>query len=875
MGRSLVVALDADVADDVALVGGKAASLAVLRRLPGVRVPAGFVVTTAAHRVASSTDLVAQAAAALGTTAPSDPDFDQRCAAMGGALENLTLPTELADQLVTALETFGDSLVAVRSSSPHEDSRTASYAGQYQTYLGVSARDIDAVTAAVKRCWASAYSPTSVKYRLEHGGEAVGGDMAVVLQRQIAAEFSGVMFTADPRTGVRNVTAVEAVPGLGDGLIAGRVTGDTFLVGDDHSVWRVGQDGSGDGDGVGNTERPALTDEDLIALAKVGSVVEHHFGAPQDIEWCRSDGTFWIVQSRPITTLFPLPTAPDDSNRIYLSVGHQQMMTDPIKPLGVSIWQMTSPATVRHAGGRMFVDATMQLTSPARPVMLDLFRRSDPLLWDAVQTVLDRPDFLPSPAPTDPSQAGAGGPLSNREPLPPDRDIVVSLVAESEDRVTALEAKIADKRGVALFEFIEADLESLKASLFAPLSARAIAASHDATDWLNDRLLEWFDEPHMADRLAQAAPDNIVAQMGLDLLELADVIRPFAEIVGVFRSIGRAEVDSERLSERSGKAEAASVEGLPLADQVQKLPGGDTVAVALKQYLDAYGMRCPGEIDITRTRWAESPEMLAGLIVANIDHFPAGEAARRVASGRATAAAAEAEILSRVRSLPDGATKVADTKRHIDLLRTFIGYREYPKYGIVCHYWAYKRALLAEADRWVSAGWITQREDIYYLSFHELFDACRSGQVDAALIAARRDEFGSFAHLVTPRVLTSDGEALLGSYGPDGDDEQTLIGLGVSAGVIEGIARVLTNPMSDRLAPGEILVAAHTDPSWAGLFVTASALVTEVGGLMTHGAVVAREYGLPAVVGVLGATTRIADGQRLRVDGSTGRIEML
>jgi pyruvate,water dikinase len=304
-----------------------------------------------------------------------------------------------------------------------------------------------------------------------------------------------------------------------------------------------------------------------------------------------------------------------------------------------------------------------------------------------------------------------------------------------------------------------------------------------------------------------------------------------------------------------------------------ELPPGPRAAI--QGYLDKYGMRCAGEIDITRPRWSERPTTLVPLILDNVKLFEPGAARRRFEQGRREAENKRQEVLERLRALPDGEEKADQTVRMIDRLRTFIGYREYPKYGIIARYFVYKQALLAEADRLVRSGVLADREDIYYLKFQELHEVVRSGQADSRLIQQRTDEFRSYQALTPPRLLTSEGEGISGAYRRDDVPPGALIGLPVSAGTVEGRARVILDMAEADLEAGDILVTAYTDPGWSPLFVAVAGLVTEVGGLMTHGAVIAREYGLPAVVGVADVTRLIADGQRIRVHGSDGYVEIL
>jgi phosphoenolpyruvate synthase/pyruvate phosphate dikinase len=557
------------------------------------------------------------------------------------------------------------------------------------------------------------------------------------------------------------------------------------------------------------------------------------------------------VQSRPIMTLFPVPEIGDRENHVYISVGHQQMMTDPMKPLGISVWQLTALAPMLEAGGRLFVDATGLLAAPAgRAGFLDLVGRGDPLVRDALETVLDRGDFLPaSPG------GGPAGPPAHAAPAPIETDpaIVTELIERSRTSIAALRRDIGTKTGPALFDFLLEAFQDHKRVLSDPLSMQAIMAGMQATWWLNDKLQEWLGEKNAADTLTLSAPGNITSEMGLALLDVADVIRPHPEVVAFLQGVR----DETFLGE------------------LAKLPGGTGARDAIEDYLDRYGMRCVGEIDITRPRWRERPSTLVPVILDNVRMFEPGAAGRRFEQGRQAAQRKEQDVLSRLRALPDGEGKAGETKRMIDRVRTFIGYREYPKYGIVSRYLIYKQALLEEADRLVRAGVLPEREDIYHLTFPELHDVVRTRRADGRLIRQRKDAFRSYQALTPPRVLTSDGEAVAGAYRRDDVPAGALVGLPVSAGTVEGRARVIHDLAEADLAAGDILVTAFTDPSWSPLFVGSTGLVTEVGGLMTHGAVIAREYGLPAVVGVDGATRLIRDGQRIRVHGTDGYVEIL
>lgn len=310
-------------------------------------------------------------------------------------------------------------------------------------------------------------------------------------------------------------------------------------------------------------------------------------------------------------------------------------------------------------------------------------------------------------------------------------------------------------------------------------------------------------------------------------------------------------------------------------DKLVKFDGGQATQDAIYAYLNKFGMRCAGEIDISRTRWSEKPITLVRMILSNIKNFEPNAGNRKFEQGRQEALEKEQELLDRLKQLPDGELKVEETKRVISFIRNYIGYREYPKYGMINRYFIYKQALLKEAEQLVQASVIHEKEDIFYLTFEELHEVVRTNKLDDQIISKRKDDYNFFEKLTPPRVITSDGEIITGEYKRENLPDNAIIGLPVSTGVIEGRARVILNMEEADLEDGDILVTAFTDPGWTSLFVSIKGLVTEVGGLMTHGAVIAREYGLPAVVGVENATKLIKDGQRIRVNGTEGYIEIL
>jgi phosphoenolpyruvate synthase/pyruvate phosphate dikinase len=847
----------------VAVVGGKGANLGELSRIEGVRVPAGFCVTTDAFkRIVADAPSLDDRLDRLSCVELDDREAIRALSAeIREILEGIAIPDDLVAAMTGAVARLGEQAAcAVRSSATAEDLPTASFAGQQDTYLNVVGPA--AILQHVSRCWASLFTERAVTYRLRNGIDHRKVQMAVVVQRMVFPRAAGILFTADPITGNRTIASVEASFGLGEALVSGRVNADVYKVRDGEVVARtigtkqlaiLASPDGGTREQAIDLERqaqPALTEAQVVRLAQLGRRIETHFGRPQDIEWCLVDDDFHIVQSRPITTLFSIPERDDGENHVYLSVGHQQMMTDPMKPLGLSVWLLTAMTPMYEAGGRLFVDITRHLGTPAgRAGLMGMAGKSDALTGDALQTVIDR-DFiplLPDAAPGGPPAGGAPAPLET------DPAIATELIERSEASIAALQRDIATRSGPALLEFLLEAVQEHKRFLSDPRSTQVIMAVAEATWWLNERLEAWLGDKNAVGTLTQSVPNNVTSEMGLALLDVADVIRPHLEVVAFLQQ----------------------VEDENFLDELPGLAGGREARDAIQAWLDRYGMRCPGEIDITRPRWRERPTTLVPLILGNVRNFEPGEGARRFEHGRQEAAKKEQEVLERLRALPDGEQKAAETKRMIDRVRTFAGYREYPKYGIVSRYFVYKQALMEEAGRLVQAGVLREEEDIFYLTVPELHDVVRTHQVDYELIRGREDAFRSYHALTPPRVLTSEGEMINGAYRRDDLPDGALVGLAVSAGTVEGRARVILDMAQADLEPGDILVTAFTDPSWTPLFVAIAGLVTEVGGLMTHGAVIAREYGLPAVVGVQHVTRLIRDGQRIRVHGTDGYIEIL
>lgn len=854
------------------VVGGKGANLGELSKIEGIRVPDGFCISTEAfQRIIGETSSINKLLDQLSLLKVKDRQkIGELCGEIRRVIEGIAIPQDINEEISRHLSRLGEkNAYAVRSSATAEDLPTASFAGQQDTYLNIIGKA--AILKNISKCWASLFTERAAIYRLQNGFDHRKVYLAVVVQQMIFPQAAGILFTADPVTSNRKVLSIDASFGLGEALVAGLVNADSYKVRDGKvidkkistkrlAIYAV-KDGGTKAQEIEPEQqnRQALTDEQILQLARMGRTIEEHFGRPQDIEWCLVDNTFYMVQSRPITTLYPIPDADDQENHIYISVGHQQMMTDPMKPLGLSFFLSTTRAPMRKAGGRLFVEVTHQLASPdSREMLLNVMGQHDPLLKDALTTLVERGDFIES-SPTDKKELSPG--KSNkvissagfRTQIENDPAIVPDLIKRSQTSIAESKQNIQTKSGEDLFDFILEDIQQLKKSLFDPQSHSVIMAAMDASSWINEKMNEWLGEKNAADTLSQSAPNNITSEMGLALMDVADVIRPYPEVIDYLQHVK----DDNFL------------------DELVKFDGGQETRDAIYAYLDKYGMRCAGEIDITRTRWSEKPTTLVPIILSNIKNFEPGASNRRFEQGRQEALKKEQALLERLKQLPDGEQKNQETKQMIDLLRNFSGYREYPKYGMIHRYFVYKQALLKEAEQLVQANVIHEKEDIYYLTFEELREVVRTNKLDYQIISQRKDEYKNYEKLTPPRVITSDGEIIAGAYKRENLPAEAIIGLPVSAGVIEGRARVILNMAEADLADGDILVTAFTDPSWTPLFVSIKGLVTEVGGLMTHGAVIAREYGLPAVVGVENATKLIKDGQQIRVHGTEGYVEVL
>lgn len=853
------------------LVGGKGLNLGQLARIEGIRVPEGFCVTTEAYRraIEHNEEVIALLARLAVLKLEDRERIAEVSSKIRGIIEGIEIAGEIESEVVQHLAMLGaENAYAVRSSATAEDLPHASFAGQQDTYLNVKGRE--EILRHVKKCWASLFTDRAVIYRLQNGFDHRQVYLSVVVQRMVFPEASGVMFTADPVTSNRKALSINASFGLGEALVSGLVNADLFEVRDGRIInkkvaaKKIGiytQKGGGTEEREIESEQQniqALTDEQVLRLEQVGRKIEAHFACPQDIEWCLSGDKFYIVQSRPITTLYPIPEVTDGKDHAFMSIGHGQMMTEAIKPLGISFCRFQDgPWVTPVAGGRLFMDISDSLSWKFGQKFLILGSQGDILMANALSKLIQRKDFLKT------LPRGKRFELGNlflptmfqtfKIYLANDAAIVQKLIRRFDARIRNIQEKIASLSGDALFDMILRDQKEARAIALDPTSLGVVGAGTLALNWLNKNVAKWLGDMKVCDTLSKSVPHNITSEMGLALLDVADVVRQYPAVIAY-------------LDHADDKT---FFEGL------DRLPGGDAVRDSIQAYLEQYGMRCPGEYDITSPRWSEQPTALIPAIFSNVKNRQPGARQVMVEQGRLEAEQKERDLLARLARLPGGKRKARKTRRMISVLRNFIGHREYPKYLIMRRYQIYKQALMREAASLVQKGVIQKQEDVYYLSFEEFRDAVGASRLDYGIIVRRKEEYAAFEKMTPPRLMTSEGEVIPGEYNTVNIPSNALVGTPVSSGVIEGRARIVFKMEDASLDDGDILVTTFTDPGWTPLFLSIKGLVTEVGGSMTHGATIAREYGLPAVVGVENATKLIRDGQGIRVNGTRGYVEIL
>ncbi len=858
----------------LALVGGKGANLGELSGLKGIQLPEGFCVTTEAYKeiIGNNEEFNSLLDQLSLLKADNREGIGEISAKVRKVIEGIAIPKDIENEITRHLVQLGEkNAYAVRSSATAEDLPPASFAGQQDTYLNIIGKE--AILKHISKCWASLFTDRAVTYRIQNGFDHRKVHLSVVIQKMVFPEAAGILFTADPITGNRKVVSIDAGFGLGEALVSGLVNPDIYKARDGRiiekkistkklAIYALKEGGTEEKKIEADRQnRQTLTDEQILQLERMGRTIEAYFGRPQDIEWCLYEKKFFIVQSRPITTLYPIPDVRDGKNHVYMSFGHQQMMTDAMKPLGLSCFQYSGGdgTLMIQAGGRLFMDLSHDMASTfGRTLAVAAMGKVDPLIDSALKNLTKRKEFIKSLSRGKRFLSMGSGYFSwalvtqfIKIYRSGDVGVVPALMRKNEAAIKELEKKFAALAGDELFAAADVELKQLIKVIGDPQGLGSVWTGTLAVSWVNKNVEKWLGEKGAADTLAQSAPNNVAGEMGLELLDVSDVARQYPAVAEYLKTV---------------KPEGADV----FFNDLGKLEGGEAVSKAMREFLAKYGVRCSGEIDITKPRWIEEPSALAPMILSNIENFTPGAHKEIFERGLKEAEEKRREILSR---LSKGKAKKAE--KMISRIRNFIGYREYPKYVMVWRYWIVKQALLREAEKLVQCGVFRKREDIYYLSFEELREAARTKNFDYNKILKREEEFEVYEKLTPPRLMTSEGEIIPGEYDSGKAPKGALIGIPASSGVVEGRARVILRLEDAELSKGDILVTRFTDPSWTPVFVSISGLVAEVGGMMTHGSVVAREYGLPAVVGVENATRLIKDGQRIRVNGTEGYVEIL
>ncbi|WP_040785908.1 phosphoenolpyruvate synthase [Nocardia pneumoniae] len=861
------------------VVGGKARNLGELISADQ-SVPDGFCLTTEAfRRFLDSCPDVEELYSRLDNAA-DDAERARIGAEFRKRLGEIPVPEHISLELCDQWHRVIDgNPCAVRSSATAEDLRTASFAGQYDTFLNVT--DERQLLDCVRRCWLSVFTDRAIDYRRRRGIGHRDVELAVIVQRMADATVAGVMFTADPVSGRRGVTVINAAFGLGESVVSGAVSPDLYSL-DSSGVLHKSISTKTvitkplPGGGVENVElatadrrAQALPDNEIRELAALGRRLEAYFGSPQDIEWARTGTGFLILQSRPITSLFPTPPPPADGwLHLYFSFGHQQMMTEAISPLGQSVLRTYFPfgrrlpsgesSQMTTAGDRVFFDYTAPLHSPlARRVLSWAVGSMDARVGQTVREFAARTEFQRGYRTTLRREAAINIFLL-RAGLRVLNDLCWSNLNERHAAIhrfrqrslATARARVGSSGGAKRIAAIQADMHAVAPRIVDQLVIGPMSAL--LARQLIERLVErWLGDTTDVGALDKSLPGNITTEMGLVLADLADSTRDNPAL-------------REILEDPPEEFELAMLD---------TMSGGPQFRKALEDFLAHFGMRGPGEIDIARPRWIDRPTLLfTSILAASQTSFP-GEHRTRFVEGARAADTAIDRILGRVRSTRNGRIRARILSRLIRVHRTLMALREHQKFLTVGLFDIYRTGIRAEVESLVATGVLESAADGNYLSLHELRGLLSGRAPDdlAEVIRARKSEFEVSMSLQVPRLLASDGEmvAIGGSAVPTAG---TLVGSPVSAGVVEGRARVVLRPEQATFEDGDILVAPFADPAWTPLFSAVRGVVLEVGGVMAHGAVVARELGLPAVVGIDNATTLITDGQRIRVDGSLGTV---
>ena len=876
------------------VVGGKAANLGALIRA-GFSVPAGFCVTTAAYaRLCARADLDTY----LSGLAATPRDDGARQAELATAIRTALLETPLEASIVEVVTSAYQVLsseaplpVAVRSSATAEDLPDASFAGQQETYLQIIG--IERLLKAIQQCFASLWTDRAVSYRASLGIDPRTVRLAVVVQQMVDAQVAGVLFTANPLTGKRRQAVIDANPGLGEAVVSGATNPDHFVVqtttgeiverrlGDKQVLIQAAAGGGTQKIEAGaSPTRACLSDDQIRALAALGARVEALYETPQDIEWAiDASGQVFLLQARPITTLFPLPAgAPstEESLRVYLAFGVQQGTYRPFTPMGLAALRLLAsgfltligsplrdplagPRFVTEAASRPFFEVTAALRSPfGRGFLLEAMRGAEARAASSFERLV-----------TDPR-------LSLRTtPRRVFGRAVVLLLARTRLPWYLLQALLAPQAASRRVQrFVEQRRNTPQIDASADAAAHLVAVERLLQHCLRlaflispvmlagmqsfalaQRLLGELASESECQVVLGGSPTNPTTQMNLALWRLSQEIRADATSRQLLQS-----TPAERLAQEYQQGT------LPVLLQQ-----------GLARFLREYGHQGVCELDLGVPRWSEDPTYVLALLTGYLEmeestHAPdlqlqrAGREARAMIATLSRRAGHKHWLRGQLVGLC------------LQRAHALAGFREMTRFVVDLVLGQARELLWPVGEELARAGRLKEAADLFFLTLPEAHAALAGADLRESVSERRATFARELGRRHVPLVLLSDGteptaqrEITQSTVRAEG----TLQGAPASPGIVTAPARVILDPHNARLEPGEILVAPSTDPGWTPLFLKAAGLVMEVGGAMAHGAIVAREYGIPAVVGVAGATEHIRTGSRITVDGTAGTVVIL
>ena len=842
--------------EDFHLIGGKGINLGLMQQA-GFPVPDGYCILISAFNDHLALADAEKELLALGALKPDDlAGIESVGEALRAKISSTPISEALQAAVRQAMERFdSDTSFAVRSSATAEDLPDASFAGQQDSYLFVQGEE--AVLQAVRDCWASLFNDRAISYRLKNGIPNKGLSISVVVQQMIDPIFSGVLFTADPVSENRDWMKVEYVAGVGEDLVAGKK--------EPHTVAYDKEKGEilSDQQVPGNPDK--LQELTMFKLFRLGIEIEEFYGRPMDIEWAQDRaGRIWILQARAITTLLPLINPQREGSAVYLSFHHVQNMMQPFRPLGASCLQLVLPfdrdetgktRIFQYANGFLFADMTDYLAvSFLRRTVGSRFDGIDAVMAGSLRRLWKDKDFVRNLNPIHPKGREVWAAVQFlirgiwRAGKPNESNIERCNVFIDEyvgSLKKQLEAANTDS------DRLEICISGLQGYLkeaftrFVPLIGPGLGAYR----FLVNKTEKKLGSDELAQTLVKGLKGNATTEMGLVIGDLAERIRE--------EKVWRTRLD--QWDARVFVTELMKAE----------TPAGDQMRLVM----DRYGSRGIGEIDLTSIRWFEDPSAIVLSIKNHLRNYRPNQHREEYDAMTSASLAAAEEIVVRLGGR--NPIRVRFYQAIVNRVLYMMPAREHPKYGMIQVFGQVKKQLLRLGKSAVQMDLLEAVEDLYFLEFDEIGQMIKEEMSMKAQVVNRRQAFQRASTHRIPRVVTNRGWIVPPESDGRTAGENELLGFGVSSGIVEGFARVVRSPLEARIQPGEILIAPFTDPGWTPLFIHTKGMVLEVGGMLTHGAIVAREYGIPAVVGVNEAMERIKTGDLLRVNGDKGLVTVL